>query len=74
MRFSDYAGLTNKKQNNLHTQHVSTISDMGDIVIAHLFCHPKVSVFCQGQALYFVKLRLAENKLTPPIWRRQFQI
>ena len=35
-------------------------------VRARLFCHPEVSVFCQGQALYFVKLRSAENKLTPP--------
>ena len=54
--------------------HISAESNRKSSVSAHLFCHPEVSVFCQGQALYFVKLRLAENKLTPPIWRRQFQI
>ena len=38
------------------------------VVRDHLFCHPKVSVFCQGWALYFVKVRVdrvVKNKLPP---------
>ena len=27
-----------------------------DTVRAQLFCHPKVSAFCQGKTLYFVKI------------------
>ena len=35
-----------------------------EIVSAHLFCPPKVSVFCQGQVLYFVKSNGSIGKQT----------